>query len=179
MEIAAVDQLKGAVESAAVLVLPGQCGMPAPARFGFAQGFSWPGLPQIRCLQPEAFGQMPGIGGIVDHAVDAQPAAASLAAQLPAGEHRLDRGHRHRVLLMSGGLLEEAEAEQHPRPGLGRAVGPTIHQPSQRQIAEALRQFEATAPRQLQLLATPGGSQTQPRGTVPEHPEVLLAVQPR
>jgi hypothetical protein len=80
---------------------------------------------------------------------------------------------------MTGGLLEEAEAEQHPRPGLGRAVGPTIHQPSQRQIREALGQFEATASRQFQLLATPGGSKTQPRCTVPQHLEALLAVQTR
>ena len=78
---------------------------------------------------------------------------------------------------MSRGLFEETEAKQDPWSGLGRAVGSTIQQPPQRQIGEALGQFEATTSRQLKLLATPRGSQTQAWGAVPEHSEALLAIQ--
>ena len=66
-------------------------------------------------------------------------------------------------------LIEEAEAQQHPWPGLGGADGPGIHQTAEAEIGEALGQFETTCTVQFHLLAGPGSRQAKPWSTVHEH----------
>ena len=63
-------------------------------------------------------------------------------------------------------LIEETEAQQHPWSGLSGTGRTGVHQTAEAQIGKALGQFEATRTGQFQLLAGPGGSQTEPWGTI-------------
>ena len=48
-------------------------------------------LLQLLVLEPELLGQDPGVGLLAHHAIQSQPAAASLARELPTGQDRLHR----------------------------------------------------------------------------------------
>ena len=76
-------------------------------------------------------------------------------------------------------LIEETEAQQHPWSGLSGTGRTGVHQTAEAQIGKALGQFEATRTGQFQLLAGPGGSQTEPWGTIHQHLERGLTRQHR
>ena len=81
------------------------------------------GLPAAASFQgagslPELLHHPADFSAVLCRSVQAKPAASSLPAQLPAGQHGLHGWHNLRWLKTLSDLIEEAEGQQHPWAGL-------------------------------------------------------------
>ena len=95
-----------------------------------------------------------------------------MPAQLPAGQHRLNRWCIPSVDFSFCALFEKAEGQQNTRSCLRWCLGCSIVQTGEGQIAEALGQLEAARPCQLKVLAPTRRRKTKARGVVPQETEV-------
>ena len=114
---------------------------------------------------PEFFRQAAGCHLTAKGALQPQPAVQALAAQLPAGQHRLHPGDGACGLLE--GSIKEAKGQQHPGPSQGRTVlggG----EAAQAGAGKALGQLKAARTTEFQAVAAATGGQAQPRGPIPE-----------
>ena len=95
-----------------------------------------------------------------------------MAAQLPAGQHRLNRRCSPSVDFSFCALFEKAEGQQNTRSCLRRRMRRSIVYTGECQIAEALGQLEAARPCQLKLLALTRRRKTKAGRVVPQNSEV-------
>ena len=95
-----------------------------------------------------------------------------MAAQLPAGQHRLNRRCSPSVDFSFCALFEKAEGQQNTQSCLRRRMRRSIKYTGECQIAEALGQLEAARPCQLKLLAVTRRRKTKAGRVVPQNSEV-------
>ena len=129
-------------------------------RGGFAERGSaggWrarPGRPKGLGFLPEFLRQAAGCHLTAQGPLQPQPAVQALAAQLPAGQHRLHPGDGACGLLKWG--IKEAKGQQHPGPSQGRTVlggG----EAAQAGAGKALGQLKAARTTELQAVAAAAG----------------------
>jgi len=96
-----------------------------------------------------------------------------LAAQLPAGQHRLHAGH---ALALLQGTVKEREGQKHPRPGQRRA-GLGCGEAAQAHGTEALGEFKTPGPTQFEAVAASTGGQAEPWSAIPEEAEAIALLQ--
>ena len=179
VQVAAVDQINAAGEGCGVALPPGFRFRCRHQRLGLEGGWRGWRLEQLFVLEPELFRQLAAVRCTAHNPIQPQPAAASLTAELPAGQHGLHRWHHRFTAAALTHLIKEAEAQQHPRPRMGWAVRCRVVQPAQAEVGEALGLLKATAAGQLQFLAGPCGSQAEAWRAVPQHLQAFVLRQLR
>ena len=179
VQLAVVDQVNAAGEGCGVALPPGVRFRCRHQRLGLERGWAGRRLEQLVVLEPELFRQFAAVRCTAHNPVQPQPAPASLPAELPAGQHRLHRWHHRFAAAAFTHLIEEAKAQQHPRPRMGRTVCCGVVQAAEAEISKALGLLKSPAARQLQFLARPCCGQAKARGAVPQHLQAFLLRQLR